>query len=84
MAKSEAETEVNSVDLMFWQWKEPTTIEKYVCRFCHSENRVFLIYEKLDGWTGGVWHPIVFFRGFQHVFQFKIVSKALDRDLDFV
>ena len=28
VAKSEAETEVNCVDLKFLQWKEPTTIKK--------------------------------------------------------
>ena len=55
MAKSGAETEVTHVDLMLQQWKEPTTINKYVLQteFCLMENRVFFIYKKLEGWIWG-------------------------------
>ena len=50
---------------------------------CFTENQVFWIFKKLEGWMGGVWHWIFFSHGFQHTFSFKTVAKALDSDLGF-
>ena len=49
-----------------------------------GRSQIFLIYKKLEGWTGGVWHWIIFSLGFQHIFSSKTATKALDRVLGFV
>ena len=51
---------------------------------CHSEERVFSICKKCEGWMGGVWRWIFFSHGFQLAFTLKTVFKALDRGLHFV
>ena len=51
---------------------------------CHSEERVFSICKKFEGWMGGVWCLMFFSRGFQPAFTFKTIFKALDRDIHFV
>ena len=84
MAKSEAEIEMNRVNLVLWQWKKPISIEKFVFQCCLAENRVFLIYMKLEGWTAGVWRWMILSHGSQRPFLRKTAVKALDRDLGFV
>ena len=72
------------VDLVLGQLKKPITINKYVFQYCLTENRVFLIYKKLEGWMAWVWHWMFFSHKFQHTFSPKTATKALDRDLGFV
>ena len=82
MAKSEAEAEVTCVDLMFRQWKEPATIDKCICQICHTDEPNLLDLQEFWG-VGGISLDLPF-SWILTYFLIQTVSKALDRDSDFV
>lgn len=63
--KLEAEMEVNCEDLVFQQWKEHATVKQYFFTFTIMEKWV---YNKFEGWIGGVWHWVFYSCGFEPAF----------------
>ena len=85
MAKSEAGTEINRVDLYNSIRSRLQSINTvFGVAILRNEFSQFEEVASYVGWIGGVWCWIFFFHRFQLAFTFKTVFKALDHNLHFV